>query len=77
MLQENLDALLDSLVADLGKPKMESLIAEVGPIFQRAITCAEKLEEWTKPELPEVPEWQKSWNPTIHRVAKGTVLIIA
>jgi hypothetical protein len=41
MVQENPGALMDSLVADLGKPKLESLIGEVGPIL---VALAEVLE---------------------------------
>lgn len=77
MIQENADIFIASLLADLGKPKMESVLGEVGVTIDRAMVCAEKLEEWTKPEVVEVPKWQKPWNPTIHRVAKGTVLIIS
>ena len=77
MVQENADDLMASIAADLGKPKMEALLAEVGAIIERAIICAEKLEEWAKPTVVEVPEWQKSWNPTVHHSAKGTVLIIS
>ncbi|KAG5636061.1 hypothetical protein H0H81_009232 [Sphagnurus paluster] len=62
---------------DLGKPRMESIFAEIAAIYDRAIICAQKLEEWTKPEAVDVPDWQKSWSPTIHRAAKGTVLIIS
>ncbi|KAF8064447.1 aldehyde dehydrogenase [Lyophyllum atratum] len=77
MMQENSDAFAESLAADLGRPKMEASFAEIGVVIDRAMTCAEKLEEWTKPETVEVPEWQKSWSPTIHRGSKGTVLIIS
>jgi len=77
MMQENSDAFAESLAADLGRPKMEASFAEIGVVIDRAMTCAEKLEEWTKPETVEVPEWQKSWSPTIHKGSKGTVLIIS
>jgi aldehyde dehydrogenase (NAD+) len=77
MVQENADALMASFTADLGKPKMEGLVGEVGAIIDRAMICAEMLKEWAKPVEVDVPEWQKSWNPMVHRYAKGTVLIIA
>lgn len=77
MLQENADAFMEAINADLGRPKMETLLGEVGAIIDRVLICAEQLEEWAKPVLLDVPEWQKSWNPTTHRAAKGTVLIIS
>ena len=40
------------------------MITEVGVIVERALTSAEQLEEWAKPERPNVPKSQKSWNPT-------------
>jgi len=77
MVQENAEAFAESLAADLGRPKMEAYFAEVGVIVERSLICAEKLEEWTKPELVDVPDTVKSWRPTIHKSGKGTVLIIA
>ncbi|GLB44380.1 putative aldehyde dehydrogenase family protein [Lyophyllum shimeji] len=77
MMQENADALAESLALDLGRPRMEAYFAEVGAVMDRAIICAQKLEEWTKPESVDVPDWQKSWSPTIHKASKGTVLIIS
>ncbi|RDB17524.1 Aldehyde dehydrogenase family 3 member B1 [Hypsizygus marmoreus] len=77
MMQENSDAFVEALAADLGRPKLESLVAEVCVVIDRAMICAEKLDEWTKPEKVEVPDWQKSWSPTIHKGSKGTVLIIS
>lgn len=77
MMQENADAFADSLAADLGRPRMEGFFAEICVIIDRAIICADKLEEWTSPKLVEVPDWQKSWSPTINQGSKGTVLIIA
>ncbi|KAF5376651.1 hypothetical protein D9615_007812 [Tricholomella constricta] len=77
MMQENVDAFADSLEADLGKPRMEAIATEVGVIYERATICAQNLEEWTKPQAVEVPEWQQSWSPTVHKGAKGTILIIS
>ncbi|KAG6811609.1 hypothetical protein H0H92_006624 [Tricholoma furcatifolium] len=77
MLQENADAFADALAADLGKPRTEVFMCEVGAVIEKALICAKNLEEWTKPTAVEVPDWQKTWSPTVHRAAKGTVLIIA
>lgn len=48
-MQENRDALADSLWRDLHKPKEEVFIAEIGAVMARALESAEKLEEWAKP----------------------------
>ena len=42
-----------------------------------ALAAAEKLEEWTKPEKPEVEEWRSSWDTTIYKVPKGVAVIIS
>ncbi|KIM65523.1 hypothetical protein SCLCIDRAFT_1212257 [Scleroderma citrinum Foug A] len=46
-------------------------------VVERALSSAEQLEEWAKPEQPDVPESQRSWKPTIYKAPKGTVLIIS
>ncbi|KAG6867507.1 hypothetical protein C0993_001900, partial [Termitomyces sp. T159_Od127] len=77
LVQENADAFAEALAADLGKPRLEAFLGEIGPVLDKALTCVEKLEEWSKPIQVEVPDWQKSWNPTIYKRSKGTVLIIS
>lgn len=77
MLQENAETFADAIYADLGRPRMEAYMAEVCVIINRAMICAEKLEEWAKPEVVDVPDWQKAWSPTIRKMPKGTVLIIS
>ncbi|KAF8637546.1 hypothetical protein AX17_002753 [Amanita inopinata Kibby_2008] len=77
MAQENGDAFAAAINADLGRPKLETFTAEVGPIVERSVICAEKLGEWTRPEQVDVPETMKSWQPTVYKMSKGTVLIIA
>ncbi|KAG6878667.1 hypothetical protein C0992_007735 [Termitomyces sp. T32_za158] len=77
LVQENADAFAEALAADLGKPRLEAFAGEIGPVLERTLTCVEKLDEWSKPTQVEVPDWQKSWNPTIYKRSKGTVLIIS
>ncbi|KAF9459502.1 aldehyde dehydrogenase [Collybia nuda] len=78
MMQENAEALADAINADLGRPRMEAYMAEVCVILERSMICAEKLEEWTKPEvLTDIPDWQKPWHPAVYKMPKGTVLIIS
>lgn len=76
MLQDNAELFSDALNADLGKPKQETWFAEVGPVIERALRTAEQIEEWTKHVPADSQDWQKPWSPTLHKTARGTVLII-
>ncbi|KAL0956316.1 hypothetical protein HGRIS_002469 [Hohenbuehelia grisea] len=78
MVQENLEPFAKTIINDLGRPRNETYPVELGLVVTRSITSAEKLEEWTKPEVltEAVPDWQKTWKPTIFKQAKGTVCII-
>ncbi|KAF8961613.1 NADP-aldehyde dehydrogenase [Flammula alnicola] len=75
--KENEDALVECIRQDLGRAKQETVMSEVTPIVERSLICAEKLEEWTKPEEVTVQAWQQGWNPTVHKHPKGVVLIMA
>jgi aldehyde dehydrogenase (NAD+) len=75
--QENADGLAECLSLDLGRPKQEAFMAEVGAVVGRCLICADKLEEWTLPEELVVPDWQASWKPRVEKHPKGVVLIIA
>lgn len=75
-MQDNKDALTEAVHIDLGKPKTEIMFAEVAPIISRALKSAEKLDEWTKAEIVDVPDFQKPWSPRAFKTPKGVVLII-
>ncbi|TFK50665.1 aldehyde dehydrogenase [Heliocybe sulcata] len=77
MAKENEEAFMAALHSDLGKPRMETWLGEIGGLIERTLKTAESLEEWAKPEHPEVTDWQKPWRPTIYKTPKGVVLIIA
>ena len=77
MFQDNQVAIEDALLADLGKPRQESSVAEIGPVIGSAVRAAAKLEQWTQPVKPEVEEWRSSWDTTIYKVPKGVALIIS
>ncbi|KAH8813620.1 aldehyde dehydrogenase [Flagelloscypha sp. PMI_526] len=78
MVQDNADEFADAIFRDLGKPKQEVFLAETGPIIERCLIAAEKLESWAAPtKLDDVPDWQKAWNSTVYKAPKGTVLLIA
>lgn len=78
-VKDHQEGLAASIHADLSKPLLEAVMGEVAPIYERALICASKIEEWSKETniTDQVQDWQKSWNPRIVRQAKGVVLIIA
>lgn len=77
LAQNEVEAICDAMARDFAKPRFEVMVAELAAVVQRALKSAESLEEWIKPEHPDVPDFQKSWKPTIYKVPKGTVLIIS
>ena len=77
MLQENIARWEQATLTDLGKQPQETTLTELIPTFTDALTAAENLEEWARPEKPKVPAWRSSWDTTIHNVPQGVVLIIS
>jgi aldehyde dehydrogenase (NAD+) len=77
MAQENESQFLDAIHKDLGKPRLETMLADLGSVVYAVSTAVEKLEEWAAPVKPEVPAWRASWDTTTYRTPKGAVLIIA
>ncbi|KAA1467038.1 aldehyde dehydrogenase [Dentipellis sp. KUC8613] len=78
LAQENKDAFVAALKADLNKAPLETLLGEVGPIVERSIKSAEQLDEWAKPEPVHVEAaWQQSWGSTLYKTPVGVVLVIA
>jgi aldehyde dehydrogenase (NAD+) len=76
LFQENNASLCAAVYSDLGRHKLECSFPEIAPIVAGAIRAADSLEEWHKPEKPEVEEWRSSWDTTIYTSPKGVVLII-
>jgi len=77
LIQENSEQLCAALQADLDKPKFESVVTELLPIVNACKTAMEKLEDWTTPEKPQVPEWRQSFGISIHPTPKGVALMIS
>ncbi|KAG2105523.1 aldehyde dehydrogenase [Suillus discolor] len=77
LAQNERELICDALKKDLGKPKTEVLMAEVGCIIETAMRTAEQLPVWAETEYPEVPDWQKPWKPTVYKAPKGTALIFS
>lgn len=77
MMQDNIVAWEDALLADLGKQRQETTVHELGPIISGSLEAAEHLEEWAKPEKPKVEAWRSSWDTTVYHTPKGVVLLIS
>lgn len=77
LMQENATLIEDALYADLGKQRFESTAVELGHSMNQCLDAANKVEEWAKPEKPEVDPFRATWDATVYRVPKGTVLIIS
>jgi aldehyde dehydrogenase (NAD+) len=76
LLQDNVELFAEALRLDLGRPKQEVYLIEVGASIQRCLLNAENLSEWTKEHEVEVADYQKSWKARYHHSPKGVVLII-
>lgn len=76
LLQDNVELFAEALSVDLGRPKQEVYLIEVGGSIQHCLLNAEKLSEWTKDHEVEVSDYQKSWKARYHHSPKGVVLII-
>jgi len=63
LAQNEANAICDALAHDFTKPRFE-VMGEAASVVERALSSAEQLEEWAKPEQPDVPESQKGWKPT-------------
>ena len=72
---ENSDALVKALQADMGKPELEARAADIGQINVEAKLALKNLKKWTRPQSAgKVPFMGKSF---VVRDPLGVVLIIA
>ncbi|KAJ3570930.1 hypothetical protein NP233_g4088 [Leucocoprinus birnbaumii] len=79
LVQENADAFVNALHSDLGKPRFEVHLAEIGPVAERSIICAKKVAQWAADEnrSDKNEEWQSGWKQIVRKEPKGVALIIA
>ncbi|KAL1743350.1 Aldehyde/histidinol dehydrogenase [Schizophyllum fasciatum] len=77
LVQDNVQAMQDAIYNDYKKQKLEVALGDTTPVIGACIRAADKLEEWAKPEKPEVEEWRSSWDTTIYKVPKGVAIIIS
>ncbi|TFY78684.1 hypothetical protein EWM64_g5328 [Hericium alpestre] len=77
MLQENEERLVQAIYVDVGKPRLEATVADIGPVVYGVVDALAKLDEWVKPEkVDDVPEWRASWDTTVYKAPKGVALLI-
>ncbi|ETW75178.1 hypothetical protein HETIRDRAFT_330758 [Heterobasidion irregulare TC 32-1] len=79
MLQENEERLVQAINIDVGKPRLEATIADLGVVVYAVVRALENLEEWTAPEKADIktlPEWRQGWDTTTYKTPKGAALLI-
>jgi aldehyde dehydrogenase (NAD+) len=77
MFVEQEDRLIDALVADLGKPRIEAYMTEIAFTINEIDHTIKHLDSWTKPEKVKVPITFKPATAKIYPQPLGTVCIIA
>jgi len=69
--------LYEACKRDLGKPKYESYISEVGWVLNDIIFICDNLEKWAKDEsAPNVPLMMAAGSPKIRKDPLGVVLVL-
>ena len=77
MFQENKKAIEHALWQDLRKPAQESALMEIAGIVGNATLALDNLESWTAPVKPPAGPGHINWNPIVHQVPKGVILLIS
>lgn len=77
LLLEQEDRLIDALVADIGKPRIEAYTTEIAFTINEIDHTLKHLNAWTKPEKVRVPITFKPGKATLRPEPLGTVCIIA
>lgn len=77
MFAEQQDRLIDALVADVGKPRIEAYTTEIAFTISEIDHTLKHLDAWTKPTKVKVPLTMKPGSATLRPEPLGTVCIIA
>jgi aldehyde dehydrogenase (NAD+) len=77
MVEENSEAIVDALKADLGKPTFEAWAAEVGVALRDLKEAMKNLAGWMKPERVGTPLVAQPGSSRRYKDPLGVVLIIA
>jgi len=76
MLIDREDEILDALHVDVGKPRIEGWIAEVGFMVKEVEHTRKSLREWMKPERVPTPLVLQPGKSEVQRQPLGVVLVI-
>ena len=74
---EQEDRLVDALVVDVGKPRIEAYITEIAFTINEIDHTLKHLDAWTKPTKVKMPLTSKPGSATLRPEPLGTVCIIA
>ena len=77
LVQENEAALLDALNRDLGRPRFEGWVAELGILTSELQHTLKHLKGWMRPRRVHTPMVVQPGHASIHAEPLGVVLIIA
>ncbi|KAK0458933.1 NAD-aldehyde dehydrogenase [Desarmillaria tabescens] len=77
LLKDNVARFEDALMADLGKPKIEVTLTEIGPSISEIKDAYSNVEKWAKPEKPGFSMNYTPMRRVIYKQGKGIVLIIS
>ncbi|KAK0220090.1 NAD-aldehyde dehydrogenase [Armillaria fumosa] len=77
LLKDNVARFEDAMMADLGKPKIEVTLTEIGPSISEIKEAYSNVEKWSKPEKPAFSMNYTPMRRVIYKQGKGVVLIIS
>jgi len=77
MLEEEMESFVAAIHADLGRPRMESVAAEISHVVAEADHAISNLKRWMKTETVSTGLLQRPGYSQIVREPKGVVLIIS
>jgi aldehyde dehydrogenase (NAD+) len=77
LLTENADRIFAAVSEDLGRPKMEALIGDVGPKVSEIDHALKHLKSWMAPQKVPTPVLSQPAHSSVVREPKGLVLVIA
>lgn len=76
MLEEREHEILEALRVDVGKPRMEAYVAELGFVLGEVALVKKKLAAWMQPERVTAPAAVQPARAEVHKDPLGVVLII-
>ncbi|MBL8716268.1 MAG: aldehyde dehydrogenase family protein [Myxococcales bacterium] len=76
MIEEREGEILEALRVDVGKPRMEAYVAELGFVLGEIAMVKKKLPAWTRPERVAAPASTQPARAEIHKDPLGVVLLI-